>query len=84
MPTKSVRLAVELVEETRRLGGDRSFSEVVTEALEEWLRAKRREREDDLIEEALGRRPPGQRADERKLAKTAGRAGRRAMEKLDG
>jgi predicted CopG family antitoxin len=84
MLTKSIRLPDELVEEAKRMGGERSFTDVVTEALGQWLQAKRREHEDDIIEQALTRRSPEHREEECEIGRVAGGSALRALEKLDG
>lgn len=84
MQTKSVRLPESLIAEVRALGGDHSFSEVLTEAVIEWIKRKRREREDEIIVRSLSQRSPEQRAEEASLVTQAEQSARRILESLDG
>ena len=81
--TKSVRLPRELIDEVEMFRGDQNFTEVVTEAVAQWLRRQRRRHEDQLIEQALTGLPPEQREAEDLLAGAASQSARRTLETID-
>ena len=81
--TKSIRLPQELINEVEMLRGDQNFTEVVTEAVAQWLRCQRRRHEDQLIEQALTGLPPEQREAEDRLAGVASQSALRTLEAMD-
>ena len=84
MHTKSVRLPSPVIEEVDRLRGTRRFSQVLAEAVEQWIKRVRRQREDEAIARSLAGRSPDQRDEEAALLDVAAESGLRALESLDG
>ncbi|MHC4444302.1 MAG: hypothetical protein ACYTF1_18525 [Planctomycetota bacterium] len=82
--TVSARLPTTLVEEATGLNPEKKISEIITQALTDWVTAMRRQREDDLIKQALSSLSNEQRQDEQNLARVAGKSTLKAMERLDG
>ena len=82
--TVSARLPATLIEEARDLSPERKISEIIAQALTDWVAFMRRQHEDELIKKTLTSIPDDQRREEQKLVRRAGRSSRRAMEYYDG
>jgi len=83
MVAKSIRLPDDLASDVDTLRGDRKFTEVVTEALANWVRLTRRLREDAIIAQALGCVGSEQRQEEHELVQLAQRSALEVLEDLD-
>jgi len=81
---KSVRLSEDLLAEVSALEPGKSFSEVVQQAIADWIAQRRREAEDEVIRQALAGRSAEQRAEEKALAVLAQKSARKTVERADG
>ncbi|MBI4579226.1 MAG: hypothetical protein HY718_05955 [Planctomycetes bacterium] len=79
----SVRIPRELLTQTKELLEGRNFSQVVQEALADWVRDHQRVRWGDLIEQTLKSRSASRRAEHREIAALAGESTRRIVEGRD-
>ena len=82
--TVSARLPAPLVEEARNLSPERKISEIIAQALTDWVAFMRRQHEDELIEKSLSSISDEQKREEQKLVRTASRSSLRTMESYDG
>lgn len=85
-PTKPV--TVRLPEHLRRraldLRPDATLSELIVEALQDWIKAEHRKKEDDIIRQAMTSRSAEQMQAEKELAQKAGYAAQNIMETNNG
>ncbi|MFQ5492102.1 MAG: hypothetical protein ACE5GE_15400 [Phycisphaerae bacterium] len=84
MKSKTVRLPERLVQAVNALRGDNNFSEVMKQAVAEWVDRRRRKQADDAIAHAAAERSADQIAGETSLIQQAGDSARRLMDHGDG
>lgn len=80
----SVRIAQKLLDEATTLSPGQKVSEIISEALANWVAAQSRRQEDEVIKRALASISADQRREEETLVRTAGRSSLRSLEKRDG
>ncbi|UCD28469.1 MAG: hypothetical protein JSV03_15520 [Planctomycetota bacterium] len=82
--TVSARLPAALLEEAKDLIPEKKISEIIVQALTDWIAVMRRQHEDELIRQALSSMSDEQRQEEQKLTQTASRSSLRVMESRNG
>ena len=79
----SVRLSESLIKEATELNTGKRMSEIINEALRNWIAKERRLYEDDMIRRALSSMSSEQKREERELVNIAEQSSLKALEKLD-
>ena len=82
--TVSIRLPTVLLNEATELSPSQRVSEIINQALQGWVAARRRQHEDDLIRRAIASVPSERRREERELVELAGQSSLKVLDKLDG